>query len=127
MEKLVYKELSYEICGLLFKVHNELGRFKNEKQYSDYFEQLLKDSRMRYVRECRIDKAFPGEKDARNICDFIIEDKIIVEFKVKNFLSKDDYFQVRRYLSCTGLKLAIIVNFRQKYITPKRVLNNEVQ
>lgn len=43
-DKVVYKELSYKINGLLFKVHKDLGRYRNEKQYGDYFEQLLKNS-----------------------------------------------------------------------------------
>ena len=31
MDKVVYKELLYKINGLLFKVHKELGCFRNEK------------------------------------------------------------------------------------------------
>jgi hypothetical protein len=30
--KLIYPELSYKINGVLFAVHNELGRFYNEQQ-----------------------------------------------------------------------------------------------
>ena len=34
-DKLIYPELSYKITGILFAVHNELERFRNEKQYGD--------------------------------------------------------------------------------------------
>lgn len=44
--KLVLPELSYEINGILFKVHNELGRFLNEKQYADAVEKLLKENKI---------------------------------------------------------------------------------
>ena len=50
-DKVIYKELSYKINGLLFKAHKDLGRYRNEKQYADYFEQLLKDIRIEYIRE----------------------------------------------------------------------------
>ena len=40
-EKIIYKELSYQINGLLFEIHNELGRFANEKQVCDYIENKL--------------------------------------------------------------------------------------
>ena len=126
MGKVVYKELSYQINGLLFQVHNDLGRHKNEKQCADYFEYLLKKNSIRYKREYILNPSFKGEKESRNVCDFIIEDKIVVELKTVRFLTQEDYFQVKRYLSCSGLRLGILVNFRQKYLTPKRVLNNEL-
>jgi len=124
--KVIYKELSYKINGLLYKTHNDLGRHKNEKQYADYFEYLLKEGEYKYKREYKLKLSFKGEKKGRNICDFIIENKIVVEMKTVRFISPDNYFQVKRYLSCSGLRLGIIVNFRQKYLTPKRVLNNEL-
>ncbi len=126
MDKVIYKDLSYKICGLLYKAHNNLGRYKNEKQYADYFEELLKENGYKYIREYKLIPSFKGEAKGRNICDFIVEDKIIIEFKAKRFLSKEDYYQVKRYLSCLGLRLAILVNFRQKYLSAKRILNNEL-
>jgi len=125
MSELLYKELSYKICGLLFETHNNLGRYKNEKQYADYLEGLFKKEAIRYKREYKLPQAFKEEKEGRNICDFIIEGKIVLELKTKTFLDKNDYFQVKRYLSSSNLKLGILVNFRRKYITPKRILNNK--
>ena len=55
--------------------------------------------------------------------DFIIEDKIIIELKAKPFITKNDYYQTRRYLELLNLELGIIVDFRQKYLKPKRILN----
>jgi len=126
MEKVIYKELSYKICGLLYKTHNELGRYKNEKQYADYLEYLLKNSGFNFLREKTLKKFFKDEKIGRNRCDFIIEDKIVIEIKAKSFLNKDDYYQAKRYLSSSKKLLGILVNFRQKYLTPKRILNNEL-
>lgn len=118
--------MSYKINGLLFKVHNDLGRYKNEKQYADYLEYLLNENKIKYKREYQLNQSFEGERKGRCICDFIVEDKIIIEFKTVKFLSREDYFQVKRYLSCLKLSLGILVNFRQNYITPKRILNNEL-
>lgn len=125
-DKVVYKELSYEICGLLFKTHNNLGRYKNEKQYADHFEYLLKNNNYKFKREYKLTESFAGERPGRNICDFIIDNRIVIELKTVRFLSQEDYFQIKRYLSCSGLRLGILVNFRQKYLTPRRILNNEL-
>lgn len=123
MEKIVHKELSYKIVGMLYKTHKELGIYRNEKQYGDYFEDLLKEGKINYFREF---KFFEDEnKKARCICDFVVEDKIIIEFKAKNFITKEDYYQTKRYLITLNFQLGILVNFRQNRLAPKRVLNKE--
>ena len=40
-KEIIYKELSFKIVGVLFSVHNELGRFEKEKRYSDLTELKL--------------------------------------------------------------------------------------
>ena len=124
--EIIYQDLSYKINGLLFKTQNDLGRYRNEKQYGDYFESLLKEAGLKYKREERIIKSFPGEKSGRNVCDFIVENKIVIEMKVVGFLDKNSYFQIKRYLASSKLILGILVNFRQQYLRPKRILNNEL-
>lgn len=52
-KKIAYKELSYKITGLLFKAHKNLGLYRNEKQYADYFEKLLTQDNIKYNREYR--------------------------------------------------------------------------
>lgn len=124
--EIIFKDLSYKINGIIFCVHNELGRYRNEKQYADRFEQILKEENIQYLREFNIPVSFNGEHKNRNRPDFIIEDKIIIDFKVKTVITKEDYFQMLRYLTTYKKRLGIIVNFRQKYIKPKRVVNPEI-
>lgn len=126
IDKIFYRKLSYKFVGLMYETHNQLGRYKNEKQYADYFEQLLKREKIQYEREKPLPPSFKGEKNRRNIPDFIIENKIIVEFKVSRLITKDDYYQMRRYLSSYHKKLGILVNFRCCSLSPKRILNTEL-
>ncbi len=112
---LFYPELSYEITGALYKVHNEIGMYGREKQYGNAFEQKLKDKGILYQREIIIG-------DSGNIADFIVDNKIIVELKTKRILLKEDYEQLQRYLQATDIKLGVLVNFRNKYIRPVRVV-----
>ncbi len=117
-QELIYKDLSYEITGILYEIHNELGRYCNEKQYGDLFEKKLKNK-----REKHIPKSFTGEKNGRNIVDFIIKNKIIIEFKCKRNIDREAFYQTQRYLKAFNKKLGLIVNFRDKLLKPKRVLN----
>ena len=126
MSKIIHKDLSYKINGLLFEVHRELGRYRNEKQYADYFEKLLEKANIKYEREYRFNDQQYGKEKIRCICDFIIEDVIILEFKAKDFIEKKDHYQTKRYLITLNLELAIIINFRDKRLMPKRVLNGDL-
>ena len=122
-KNIYHPELSYEINGLCFKVHNEAGRFKLERYYCDLFEKLLSDNKINYVREKDLKNIFKQIDNNGNIPDFIIEDKIIIDFKNKKFITKSDYFQMKRYLEIANLPLGLIVNFRSTYLKPKRILN----
>lgn len=46
--KIIFPELSYKINGILFEVHNNLGRHCNEQQYADAVEELLKRNDIKY-------------------------------------------------------------------------------
>lgn len=116
-------DLSYKINGFCFKVHNELGRFCREKQYSDKLEEILKLNKVIYKREFEISKL--TNSPSGNITDFIIEDEIILDLKAKKFITKEDYYQMLRYLKAANMQLGLIVNFRNTYLKPKRVINNE--
>ena len=125
-EKLIFPELSYKINGILFTTQNNLGRFCSEKQYGDAIEKLLIENNIKYEREKELPKFFDGERDRRNIVDFLIEGKIILELKAKRITSREDYYQVRRYLESLNLKLGILANFRDRYLKPRRILNSRV-
>ena len=113
--KLIYPKLSYLITGICFDVHNSLGRFSREKQYCNALELKFKESQVPYIREFNI-------KETGNILDFIIDDKIIIETKAKPILIKDDYYQLQRYLQALNVKLGMLINFRNRYLKPVRVI-----
>lgn len=119
---ILHPELSYKICGLCFEVHNQLGRFRSEKSYSDLLEQFLKRDKVAYLRESALAATFQGEGIRRNIPDFIIDDKVVVDLKAKRLITKEDYYQMKRYLEVAKKELGLIINFRQQYLSPKRVL-----
>lgn len=120
---LLYPELSYKITGVLFKVHNKLGRFCREKQYCDLLESELKEADLIFGREKILPMNCINEEDKSNKVDFCIENKILLEIKSKKFITKEDYFQTKRYLKASNFKLGLIVNFRSTYLKPKRVIN----
>lgn len=115
---LLYPELSYALIGICFETHNELGRYAKEKQYGDFIEKRLKELKIPYKREMVI-------ANTGNIADFFIDNKIILEIKSKRILTRDDYYQIQRYLQICDIKLGFLINFRSEYLVPKRVIKIE--
>ncbi len=123
MTQIINPELSFRITGLCFKVHNELGRFCSERQYSDSFEQKLLEVGMVYFREYELSNLAEVERKGNRV-DFLIVNSIIVDVKAKKFITKEDYYQMLRYLQAANKELGLIVNFRSTYLKPQRVINN---
>ena len=121
--KIVEAELCYKLNGLFFKVHNDLGRFARERQYADHLEPLLKEFGLAYEREYEI-KSLKSDSPRGNRVDFLVEGRIVVDFKAKTLITKEDYVQMQRYLNAADLELGLIVNFRAQYLKAKRVLNS---
>ncbi|NMB92499.1 MAG: GxxExxY protein [Parcubacteria group bacterium] len=115
MDKIIYKDLSFKISGVCFAVHNKIGRYGREKQYCDLLEQEFKKLNIPYIREFNI-------TNTGNQLDFLIDNKIVLEIKAKSLITRDDYYQVQRYLQCSGYKLGLLVNFRNRYLKPIRIV-----
>ncbi|HEX9664724.1 MAG TPA: GxxExxY protein [Patescibacteria group bacterium] len=122
-DKLIHPELSYAIVGVLYQVHNELGRYCGEKQYGDLIETKLKKNLIQFKREKILDKMFSEEKVGRHRIDFLIEARVVLEIKCKRLLEKPDYYQVKRYLEVLNFQLGLLVNFRERILKPRRILN----
>jgi len=121
--KVIFPELSYKINGLLFEIHNTLGQYAREKQYGDALQTLLENEKVAFERE----KFLPIElvsNISTNKADFVIENQIVLELKAKPFVTDEDFVQIRRYLQAGNYKLGLVVNFRSRYLKPKRIIRS---
>lgn len=120
--KLIFPELSYLIMGVLFEVHNKLGNKFQEKHYQRAIESKLASVGIKFKKEVPVQLTFEGKKLGDFRMDFLIDDKIILETKYVWRITQSDVKQVLRYQQATGLKLAIIANFRHKTLEYRRVV-----
>lgn len=126
-KELVYPRESYEIVGIAMEIHRKLGNNYQEKHYQKVFEGKLKKLQIPFEKEKQIiAKTDDGLEIGEFFIDFIVYNKILLEFKRVNYIHYNDIKQVLRYLDATRLKLGIIINFKLNRLQYKRIVNPRV-
>ena len=125
--KLIYPELSYQVMGVLFRVHRRLGNTYQEKYYQRAIEVELKKEKIPYKKEFLIRLNYADVKIGRYFLDFVIDEKIALEVKTTPALKQTYLKQVLAYLDAANLKLGIVANFRTNRLTYKRLVNPKVK
>lgn len=123
---MIYPELSYQIVGILFKIHSDLGNRYQEKYYQRAVEVSLKRQHIPYKKELPVPLSFENHKIGKYFLDFLIDEKVILELKTVAFFHRKDFQQVSAYLKAKHLKLGILANFKTPSLTYKRILNSSV-
>ena len=123
MTQIIYKEESFQIMGILFDVHNNLGGGFSEIVYKDALEYEFKKLNIPFEREKEYEVHY---KDIilnhKFYADFVVYDTIILELKSCKKLDSKHIAQCINYLKVSSNKLAILVNFNNKSLEYKRVV-----
>jgi len=123
MSNIIYKDESYKLMGILFDIHNNLGKGFLEIVYKDAIEYELEKSNIFFEREKEYSIKY---KDVflkhKFYADFVVFDKIILELKCFKSITDSHIAQAMNYLMVSGNKLAIIANFNNDYLEYKRII-----
>lgn len=120
---LVYPELCYQIIGILFEIHKQLGSGYQERYYQRTIALELKRCGLKFKEQVSSPLNYKGIKIGNYFLDFLIDDKIILEIKRGERLAGKNIEQVFGYLKAFNLKLGIIANFTSKGLKFKRIVN----
>lgn len=124
-DKVIYRDLSYKLMGLLFHVHGELGNKYHERYYERAVALALKKAGIKFKEQLEVPLEYEGEKIGKYRLDFLIEDKIVLELKAEPRIQHAHITQVLAYLKANKIKLGIIANFRTEQLAFKRVINTD--
>ena len=123
-EKIIFKEESYKIIGICMNIHSTLGNGFLEAVYCEVLEKEFVKNNIPYQREVKLDLFFNGEKlDKKYKADFICFDNIILEIKAVSFIHENFTKQILNYLKATDKKLGLLINFGEKSLKYKRIIN----
>lgn len=122
-DKYIYKDLSRQIVGAAFTVYNNTGFGMPEKYVQAAYAEELKELGLKFEKEFYLKLKYNEKLLLKQFADFRVEDKVIVELKVRPYLGYVHIKQVQAYLVASGDKLAIILYFTKDGVKFRRVLN----
>jgi len=125
MEGLIHGELSYEIIGILYRIYNTIGSGMQEKYYQKAIAKVFKKEKVPFIEQLKVDIDFDGVKIGRYYIDFVVDHRIVVEIKSKNFFSIKDIKQVLGYLKKSGIEVGLLVGFTADGLKIKRILRGK--
>ena len=120
-------ELSEKIIGSAIEVHRILGPGLLESVYKDALCHELKLLGLRFIRQKSVPIPYKDVKLGTDLrLDLLVEDKVVVDLKAEEILSKIDKPKLLTYLRLSEKRLGLIINFHVKLLRDgiHRVVNN---
>ena len=119
------KNENYEIVGICMEVHRILGPGLLEIVYKDALEIEFKIHNIPYEREKEYNVAYKGIiLPHKFYADFVVYSDIILEVKSIKEISNDHLAQTLNYMKLADTPVGIIVNFQNKSLVHKRLINS---
>lgn len=120
---IVYPELSYQILGVLFDVWLRVGSGHKERFYQRATAEGFKISGLNFGEQVPTKIYYHDKVIGIYYFDFLIDEKIILELKVRDYFSKNDISQIYSYLKASNLKLGLLAHFTRNGVRFKRIVN----
>lgn len=121
-KELLEKELVFKINGCAFEVYRELGHGFLEKVYERALLRELRAQGLHVQSQVPIQVLYKGEIVGDYCADLIVNDKVIVEIKAQENLTRAHESQILNYLKATSFKVGLLVNFTYPKAKIKRFI-----
>lgn len=123
MGEYLHQDLTKVIIALCFKVYNQLGYGCPEKVYQKALELEFVENKIQFKRELYSKILYGGKIAGRFYLDFLVDDRVAVELKVRRNVYESDWIQLLNYLKSTGKELGLLIVFTSEKVQIKRVIN----
>src|SRR3990167_9915462 len=122
MGQLIHEALSEQILGAAMAVLNELKPGLDEKIYENALVIELRERGYSVDQQKVLRVDYKGREIGRLIPDLIVDDLVIADPKVVSAFNETHMAQMTGDLALTGLRLALLLNFKNATLQCKRVV-----
>ncbi len=110
MSPILYKELSDKIIKFAIQVQMELGLGFLERVYENALIIAFQEAGLVIDQQKQLDVFFRGHNVGVYVADLVVENKIILEIKAVENISRSHYAQLINYLKAAGKEVGYVIN-----------------
>ncbi len=122
MPQLLYEALTFAIIGAAMEVHRILGPGFLEAVYQSALEHELTLRGIPFEAQKRLAVVYKDQIVGEYIADLVIDGKVILELKAVSALNPAHQAQAHHYITATGLRLALLINFGAPSLEWQRII-----
>ena len=123
----IYPDETYAIVGAAMEVHRILGPGFSESIYQEALAIEFERQGIPFEKEKSIIVKYK-DIDLHNTfrADFVCYQDIIVELKALESTTPEHRSQIINYLKATGFKLGLLINFGERHLYRRRIINTSI-
>lgn len=111
-------EITHEVIECCIEVHKEMGPGLMESIYEECLESLLIENGLDVKRQVEFPLYFRDKELSKTFkLDMLVNNAVILELKSVEYLLPIHEAQLVSYLKLTNIKLGLLINFNEKYVT----------
>lgn len=123
----IYPDETYAIVGAAMEVHRILGPGFSESIYQEALAIEFERQGIPFEKEKAIIVKYKDiELHNTFRADFVCYQDIIVEIKALESTTLEHRSQVINYLKATGFKLGLLINFGERQLYRRRIINTSI-
>lgn len=116
------KDPTYEIIGCAMRVHNELGPGLLEKPYENALAIDFEEQNLVHEQQRSFPILYHGKHVGFCVPDFTVRGEVVVDCKSIERIGDSEIGQMLNYLRISGIKIGLIVNFKNPRLEWKRLI-----
>ena len=120
MAQLLFSQLSQQVLGACFSVHNALGPGLLESAYEGALAIEFQQQGLAFGRQVVYPVYYKGHMAGAYVADMVVADKIILELKSVQCLNKVMEAQLLNYLRLSKVPVGYLVNFNGERVVWRR-------
>ncbi|HAK46736.1 MAG TPA: GxxExxY protein [Spirochaeta sp.] len=120
MSVIIEKDLSNQVLGAVFSVHNSLGPGLLESAYEGALVIEFKHMGLAISRQHVYPVYYRGELAGAYVADMVVDGKVILELKSVTKLSPAMEAQLINYLRLSGVSIGYLINFHNERVVWRR-------